>query len=170
MRVLLMVVFAAFSIGCAATTATPQPFPVPRDRGSNAPPAAASAAQAPPGSGYEISGTALQFRGTPYRNGGRDPNGFDCSGFVWYVFAQHGLDVPRTVAEQYAVGSSVRLDQLEPGDLVFFSTSAAGASHVGIAIGADSFVHAPSSTGVVRVERISSGYWAPRFVGARRLL
>jgi cell wall-associated NlpC family hydrolase len=111
----------------------------------------------------------LAFRGAPYRNGGNDPSGFDCSGFVTYVFAQHGIFVPRTVSEQYQAGRSVPSDQLEPGDLVFFATVSRGASHVGIAIGGDEFVHAPSGHGEVRVERLSASYWASRFVGARRV-
>lgn len=169
MRVLLMVV-AALSTGCAATGATPQPFPTSR----RPPPAASSPAVAvnpdgTPASGYEISGTALAFRGVPYRNGGADPGGFDCSGLVWYVFARHGLALPRTVEDQYRAGGPVDPAQLEAGDLVFFSTTAPGASHVGIAIGGDSFVHAPSSNGVVRVERLGAGYWAQRFIGARRM-
>ena len=162
-----MVVVAALSTACATTGATPRPFPTPgRSTGSGAPPVVAGSVSA---SGYEISGTALGFRGTPYRNGGADPTGFDCSGLVWYVFAQHGLMMPRTVSEQYRVGESVKPERLQPGDLVFFSTSAPGASHVGIAIGGDSFVHAPSSTGVVRVERMSSSYWSSRYLGARRV-
>jgi len=120
--------------------------------------------------GYSITGTALGLRGTPYRNGGADPSGFDCSGFVQYVFAQHGVFVPRKVIEQYRAGHDVSASQLEPGDLVFFTTVAPGASHVGIALGADEFVHAPSSTGEVRVERLSAPYWSTRFVGARRVL
>jgi cell wall-associated NlpC family hydrolase len=119
--------------------------------------------------GYEVSGTALDLRGTPYRNGGADPTGFDCSGFVWYVFGQHGLAVPRTVQDQFRMGETVSLADLRAGDLVFFSTTAPGASHVGIVIGGDSFVHAPSSSGVVRVERLGASYWASRFVGARRI-
>jgi cell wall-associated NlpC family hydrolase len=117
-----------------------------------------------------VSGTALGLRGTPYRNGGTDPNGFDCSGFVWYVFAQHGVALPRIVEDQYQAGMKIDPADLEPGDLVFFSTVTRGASHVGIAIGGDSFVHAPSSTGVVRVERLSASYWAARFIGAKRVL
>ena len=115
-------------------------------------------------------GTALALRGIPYRNGGADPNGFDCSGFVWYVFARHGLDLPRTVQEQFRYGGNVPPSDLVPGDLVFFSTTAPGASHVGIVIGGDSFVHAPSSSGVVRVERLGATYWSSRFIGARRVL
>jgi cell wall-associated NlpC family hydrolase len=117
-----------------------------------------------------VSGTALSLRGTRYKNGGRDPGGFDCSGFVWYVFARHGLAVPRTVAEQYEAGGSVAATDLQAGDLVFFATAGSGASHVGIVVGGDSFVHAPSSSGVVRVERLGATYWASRFIGARRLL
>jgi cell wall-associated NlpC family hydrolase len=119
--------------------------------------------------GYSISSTALSFRGAPYRNGGTDPQGFDCSGFVQYVFAQHGVAMPRDVRNQYGVGADIDTPDLEPGDLVFFTTVAPGASHVGIIVGGDQFVHAPSSTGVVRVEHLSAQYWANRFVGAKRV-
>ena len=171
MRVLLIVV-AALSSACAATGARPQPFPSPNH---DKPPALggsspAAAGRETPATGYEVSGTALALRGVPYRNGGADPNGFDCSGFVWYVFARHGLDLPRTVQEQFRYGGTVSPSDLLPGDLVFFSTTAPGASHVGIVIGGDSFVHAPSSSGVVRVERLGATYWSSRFIGARRVL
>jgi cell wall-associated NlpC family hydrolase len=115
-----------------------------------------------------LVGTALGLRGVPYRNGGSDPSGFDCSGFVWYVFAQHGLALPRTVSELYAAGGKVDQDDLEPGDLVFFRTEGREVSHVGMAIGGEEFVHAPSARGEVRVERMGSGYWLPRYAGARR--
>ena len=121
--------------------------------------------------GYGVTGTALSLRGAPYRNGGSDPSGFDCSGFVQYVFGQNGVSVPRTVTDQFRAGRSIdAAQQLEPGDLVFFTTVSSGASHVGIAIGGDEFVHAPSGTGEVRVERLSRPYWSTRFVGARRVL
>ena len=114
--------------------------------------------------------TALSFRGTPYVNGGSDPSGFDCSGFIQYVFAQVGLALPREVHEQYKVGKKIdKDDDLQPGDLVFFHTVSHGASHVGLLVGDDQFVHAPSSKGVVRVEHLSSSYWASRFLGARRV-
>jgi cell wall-associated NlpC family hydrolase len=118
-----------------------------------------------------VTGTALSLRGAPYRNGGTDPSGFDCSGFVKYVFSQNGVAVPRTVGDQYRSGHEVDPQQaLQPGDLVFFTTVSPGASHVGILIGGDEFVHAPSSTGEVRVERLSGPYWSTRFVGARRVI
>lgn len=172
MRVLLIVVAAVFAGGCATTGATPQPFPTGHRPFPAAHPAPASARPegAPAASGYEISGTALALRGIPYRLGGADPSGFDCSGLVWYVFGQHGLALPRTVEEQFRVGGAIDPSQLEAGDLVFFSTVTAGASHVGIVIGGDSFIHAPSSNGVVRVERLGATYWAQRFLGARRIL
>jgi cell wall-associated NlpC family hydrolase len=113
--------------------------------------------------------TALSYRGVPYRNGGSDPTGFDCSGFVQWVFAQQGRVLPREVREQYRLGTKIDRDEIRPGDLVFFETVSQGASHVGIALGGDEFVHAPSSNGVVRVERYSIDYWKKRYVGARRL-
>ena len=98
------------------------------------------------------------------------PSGFDCSGFIWYVFTQHGVRVPRTVAEQFRSGAPVDPNALEAGDLVFFATEGGQAvTHVGMLVGGDEFVHAPSARGEVRVERMGSGYWGPRFVGARRI-
>lgn len=164
---------AAVSAGCATTGATPAPFPRP------SPAAPAGARPSPPGTpaggspatvAYGITGTALGLRGVPYRNGGTDPgSGFDCSGFVFYVFERSGIPLPRTVGELYRAGRQVN-GAIEPGDLVFFSTIAPGASHVGIAIGGDEFVHAPSTSGEVRVERLGASYWSTRFVGARRVI
>ena len=113
----------------------------------------------------------MGFRGVPYRLGGSDPAGFDCSGLVQYVFAQYGISVPRVVEQQYEIGDRVRPSDIKPGDLIFFNTKKDGdrASHVAIAIGSDSFVHAPNSTGVVRIETLSSSYWGARYVGARRI-
>ena len=77
--------------------------------------------------------------------------------------------MPREVRQQFRIGRNVDRGRLEPGDLVFFSTVAPGASHVGIVIGGDQFVHAPSERGVVRVESLSSQYWSSRYIGARRV-
>jgi cell wall-associated NlpC family hydrolase len=125
----------------------------------------------PAGDAYAISGTALSLRGAPYRTGGSDPSGFDCSGFVWYVFDRHGIHVPRTVAEQFQTGAHVDNADVRAGDLLFFDTIGRGAhaSHVAISIGGDEFVHAPSTKGEVRVERLGSSYWGPRFLEARRV-
>jgi cell wall-associated NlpC family hydrolase len=118
---------------------------------------------------YALVGTALELRGVRYRNGGADRNGFDCSGFTQFVYGQHGVTLPRSVEDQFSLGTALRPEDVQEGDLLFFTTNAAGASHVGIAVGGDRFVHAPSTSGVVRVERVTAGYWAQRFVGARRV-
>jgi cell wall-associated NlpC family hydrolase len=115
----------------------------------------------------EVLSTALELIGTPYRLGGTDPSGFDCSGFVQFVLARHAVSMPRTVIQQFAVGARAR--DVEAGDLVFFRTAGRRASHVGIAIDGESFVHAPSSRGVVRIERLDAPYWASRYLGARRV-
>lgn len=115
--------------------------------------------------------TALTLQGVPYRWGGDNPvTGFDCSGFVRYVLAQHQMPAPRTALEQFRLGTRVDLTHVRAGDLVFFSTVAPGASHVGLAISSEEFVHAPAASGVVRTERVRSAYWQSRFVGARRIL
>jgi cell wall-associated NlpC family hydrolase len=194
----VVIAFASATLSaCASSGAvyTPQPFPMPGGRGGSvaipapapadpgvtATPAPASPAAPAPvapaapvasarsADGYALSGTALSLRGAPYRDGGIDPSGFDCSGFVRYVYEQHGVAVPRQVRDQFRVGKNVERDHLEPGDLVFFSTVAPGASHVGIMIGGDQFVHAPSERGVVRVESLSQQYWASRYIGAKRV-
>lgn len=170
LRALALMILSTLLGGCASTGATPAPFPRPGVPASAPAPPEPGIAGAVGTSGYVVTGTALALRGSRYRDGGTDPSGFDCSGFVWYVFGQHGVALPRTVSEQYRAGVAVAPERLEPGDLVFFSTVSPGASHVGIAIGGDEFVHAPSGHGEVRVERLSSSYWAPRFVGARRVI
>jgi cell wall-associated NlpC family hydrolase len=158
------------SAACASTRAVPHPFPVP---GGHPPAPAASVPAAPSATGATrdaIVATALALRGTPYKDGGGDPGGFDCSGFVDYVFGRHAILLPRTVAGLAREGRTVRRQDVRPGDLVFFSTVAPGASHVGIAISRDQFVHAPSSRGEVRVERLDVRYWASRLVEVRRVL
>ena len=185
-----IVLAAAGSAACASTGYVPKPFPMPGGAAvpaHSAPPhpapadAPVTATHPAPGTAaprsaatgvdsYALVGTALSFRGAPYRNGGTDPSGFDCSGFTQYVFSQYGLPLPREVREQYRVGKSVKSEDLAPGDILFFTTTDPGPSHVAIAIGGDQFVHAPSSTGVVRVEHLSSSYWSPRYLGARRVV
>jgi cell wall-associated NlpC family hydrolase len=119
--------------------------------------------------GRAVAEFALAFRGVPYRMGGADPAGFDCSGLVQYVFAQYGISVPRVVEQQWGVGDKVKPSNIKAGDLLFFSTKGPGASHVAIALDAERFVHAPNSTGVVRVEALTSTYWGSHYLGARRI-
>jgi len=122
-----------------------------------------------PVSADRVVRAALELRGTPYRNGGSDPRGFDCSGFTQYVFNRAGTALPRETRDQFLIGTAVPAGQQRPGDLIFFSTTAAGASHVGIALGGDAFIHAPSSRGVVRVEYLTLPYWSQRLLGIRRI-
>lgn len=148
----------------------PRPFPAPAGSVPATTPPPDSSADPRLGEAGEVVSTALSLRGIAYRNGGADPaDGFDCSGFVWYVFARHGVSVPRTVGDQFAAGTRVAADALEAGDLVFFKTAGRTVSHVGVSLGGDHFIHAPSTRGVVRVERLSAVYWKERFAGARRL-
>jgi peptidoglycan DL-endopeptidase CwlO len=169
MRITVPVLLTLFAGGCASSGAVPAPFPKPSPSAPAPAPAAVPDERAADMPLSRVVGTALSLQGAPYRNGGSDPSGFDCSGFVAYVFAQQGLALPRTVSEQYDAGREISPDAVEPGDLVFFSTVARGATHVGIAVSANEFVHAPSSRGVVRVERLTAPYWSSRFVGIRRV-
>jgi cell wall-associated NlpC family hydrolase len=116
--------------------------------------------------------TAMNFLGVPYRRGGQtEDEGFDCSGFTRYIFERSiGLVLPRRVDEQAAAPGlrSVRRDDLQPGDLVFFNTLRRSFSHVGIYVGEGKFIHSPRSGAAVRVEDMTLAYWARRFTGARR--
>jgi cell wall-associated NlpC family hydrolase len=119
----------------------------------------------------ELVNSALSYMGIDYKYGGNTPDsGFDCSGFVRYVYNNTlGLVLPRSSAEMSKKGDSVNKDELKPGDLVFFNTLKRAFSHVGIYIGEGKFVHAPASGGAVRVENMDIPYWQKRFNGARRM-
>lgn len=113
---------------------------------------------------------AMKLRDIRYRRGGRDPaTGFDCSGFVQYVFAHSlGIDLPDVSASQFQEGLRVGRSELKTGDLVFFHTRGKGVSHVGIYLDNGRFIHSPSTGKRVRVDELSDRYWARRYVGARR--
>lgn len=116
-----------------------------------------------------IISTAKKYIGVPYLWGGTTPSGFDCSGFVQFVFKAHGISLNRTCETQYKHGTYVSKSNLQPGDLVFFqNTYKAGISHVGIYIGNGQFIHASSSKGVV-ISNLSSSYYVSHYYGARRI-
>ncbi|SHK52589.1 Cell wall-associated hydrolase, NlpC family [Selenomonas ruminantium] len=118
----------------------------------------------------DILRTARSYIGVPYSFGGTTPKAFDCSGYLQYVFAQNGINIPRTADEQYKLGLRTSSSkQLVPGDLVFFTTYEPGASHCGIYLGDGEFIHASSSKGV-RVDALSDDYWAPRFLGGKHIV
>jgi cell wall-associated NlpC family hydrolase len=121
-------------------------------------------ATAPPATHGGVTGIAAQYLGTPYVWGGASPSGFDCSGFVMYVYAQVGISLPHSSYAQYGYGSPVSMSQLQAGDLVFFD----GLGHVGIYVGGGTFIHAPHTGDVVKYSSLS-GWYASTFVGGRRL-
>jgi len=113
--------------------------------------------------------TALQLQGHPYVIGGESPaEGFDCSGLVYYVYQQHGVSLPRDAWSQAHELPMVDAEQRQPGDLVFFNTGYHAFSHVGIYLGANKFVHAPSDNGKVMVSDLNHPYWKRRFSAVRR--
>ncbi len=119
--------------------------------------------------GMQIVKTASIYRGVPYRFGGVDNNGFDCSGYTMTVFAKHNITLPRLADVQFKEGIFVLKKDLQPGDLVFFTTYEKGASHVGIYAGSGRFWHASSSKGVM-LSALDEEYWKKRYIGSRRVL
>jgi cell wall-associated NlpC family hydrolase len=115
---------------------------------------------------------ALAYLGVPYRTAGLSPQtGFDCSGLVAYAYREGaGLSLPRNTFDLSRLGVAIEPDALRPGDLVFYNTQRRDFSHVGIYLGEDRFIHAPSSGGEVRVESLRADYWVRRYNGARRVI
>ncbi|HEU4708666.1 MAG TPA: C40 family peptidase [Methylophilaceae bacterium] len=136
---------------------------------------AAAEADAPakgwPARAQEILMSALSLTGIKYTYGGESPEtGFDCSGFVRYVFQQaENLTLPHGARALSQLGQRIPMDQLQPGDLVFFNTLKSAFSHVGIYIGNKRFIHAPSAGGDIHVVSMEDEYWAKRYNGARRI-
>jgi cell wall-associated NlpC family hydrolase len=114
-----------------------------------------------------LTRSAMRFIGTPYVFGGTRPTGFDCSGYVQHVYAMLGIHLPRTADAQYDAGHRFAAS-MKPGDLVFFHTYAPGVSHVGIYLGNSKFIHSSSSHGVA-ISSLHNVYWAPRYLGAKRV-
>ena len=146
-----------------AACATPPAPPTPA-AGASASPAPAASSK-----GSEVTLFALGLIDTGYRFGGKNPQaGLDCSGMVSYIFQQGaGLKVSGSAADIARLGRPIGRDSLRPGDLVFFNTRNASFSHVGVYIGDNRFVHAPSGSGRVRIDELGSRYYAQRFEAAR---
>jgi cell wall-associated NlpC family hydrolase len=113
---------------------------------------------------------AYRWIGTPYRSGGTDRDGMDCSGFVTTVYQSIGRTLPRTARELFSEGRAIPLSTARPGDLVFFkNTAGRGITHVGIFTGAQEFLHSSTSKGVI-VSRLDDEYYRKHYAGARRIL
>ena len=118
----------------------------------------------------DLIGSAMGFLGVAYRFGGASPSGFDCSGFMQYIFRKaFAVNLPRTSAEQANVGVAVNRSQLQPGDMVFFRTAGSRISHVGMYIGNDRFIHAPRTGKRIEITSLSNRYWSARYATARRV-
>lgn len=117
-----------------------------------------------------LADLSMSLRHIRYKSGGRDPStGFDCSGFVRYVFRHGaGTELPSDSASQYRTGKLVAKQDMETGDLVFFRIKGKRVSHVGIYLGNGRFIHAPSAGKAVSISRLDQSYWSKRFVGAKR--
>ncbi len=124
------------------------------------------------GQGQAIADFALQFVGYPYVYGGSSPSGFDCSGFTSYVYKQFGYSINRTASTQLDNGYAVSMSELQPGDLVMFKKGSTSkrATHVGLYIGNNQFVHASTSSVGVIISSMSEAYYTTGFVGGRRLV
>ncbi|WP_235753835.1 C40 family peptidase [Psychrobacillus sp. INOP01] len=117
----------------------------------------------------EIVSSAKSLVGIKYRYGGTTKTGFDCSGYIGYVYKSKGIYLARTAAGMYNSGKTVNKANLAVGDLVFFNTSGKGVSHVGMYIGSGKFIHASTSKGV-RVDKLNDPYyWGKKYVGAKRV-
>ncbi len=121
------------------------------------------------GVGQKVSDNARKYIGVPYKFGGTTAKGFDCSGLVQKVFQEQGVKVPRAADEQFKYGKAVLRALLQPGDVVFFTTYEKGASHCGIYMGSNKFLHASSSKGVM-ISGLDETYWKPRYLGAKRFV
>jgi len=119
------------------------------------------------GAGNRIVRTAKRYLGVRYKSGGTTPRGFDCSGYVKYVYKKNGLSLPRTATQQFKAGKRVTLRRAKPGDLVFFHTSKRKTfSHVGIYLGNLKFIHAPRTGKKISFANINNRYWRKRYLGA----
>jgi cell wall-associated NlpC family hydrolase len=157
-----LVLTLCFAVSAASLTlqgcAVPQPYVAPGP---------ASSAEPATAVGNEVAMRAISLVGSPYEWGGNGPTTFDCSGLVRFVYDQLGILVPRTAAEQFSAATPVKLDHLEPGDLLFFRIKGQ-ISHVAIYTGEGRFVHAPQTGRSVELRPLDDDFYAQRLVGAGR--
>ena len=157
----------AWLAGCGAPKAIERVEPArPAGELVAAPQPASQAGQAPSGVGEEAARRARALLGAPYRHGGADPGGLDCSGLIYYVYGQVGVTLPRTTEAQQQAVQAVPLDALRPGDLVFFRLPT---PHVGLYVGAGEFVHAPGSGRAVETATLAEPWFLLAFAGAGRV-
>ena len=160
----LQAIFASSLIDNSATFPQPaSPFEAAADEGQAMPAVREGPRQV-------LAAFAMNLRDIRYRRGGRAPStGFDCSGFVHYVFA-HALNIelPDDSASQFQAGIKIARGEMQTGDLVFFHTHGKRVSHVGIYLGEGRFIHSPTTGQRVRIDQLDNTYWARRFVGAKR--
>jgi len=120
--------------------------------------------------GREVVFSAQQHIGLPYIWGGEDPNrGFDCSGLVKFTFEEFNITLPHRADLQFNYGVTVKREELQPGDIVFFSTGGYPIGHVGIYAGNDQFIHAPRRGKPIQINSLSDGWYSQRYVGAKRM-
>lgn len=150
------------ALGCSSAPSTAVPSPVAHGVESD------ERARRQEVTGHPAAVVARDLVGAPYRYGGATPDGFDCSGLVYYSYGQVGIRVPRTSTDQYRRARPVRMAELRAGDLLFFNVSPRKVSHVGIYVGQGRFIHAPSSGKRVSTTALASPYWRERLVGAGR--
>jgi cell wall-associated NlpC family hydrolase len=161
--------FAILAAGCSWSSPRPSDTPESRttwsrwgdDVGGSAP----DGSQRPAAQAVDL---ATGLIGVPYRWGGATPDGFDCSGLVYYTFRRAGVPVPRTSQEQYRAARPVPIESAAPGDLVFFGRRGR-ISHVGIYLGDERFIHAPEAGRTVTIAHLADGHYRARFAGAGRI-
>ena len=157
---LTLLVFLTFSLGCSTSSPTRKSHPFthlnhPQEHSPQ----------------KRVTERAVSFLGTPYRYGGTTPKGFDCSGFIQYVYKiSINIGLPRLAREQARTGKSVSAKELRPADIVHFKIKGQRSPHVGIYLGKGNFIHAPSSGGRVNIQNIHSKYWRKLYRGARRII
>lgn len=164
--VMTLMAAALLGSGCASKPRPSAPAPRTSNRGG-------SGLGIPPSQREAAVAQTLLLVNTPYTYGGNTPQGgFDCSGLIQYVFRQiggHTQPLPRTTAQWAAAAVPVTQGQLQRGDLVFFNTTGKSFSHMGLYVGNQQFVHAPSTGGTVQKVSLNNRYFAQRYQGARRV-